>query len=166
MRILAVCVLVGLLVAGAVDVARYYPQLPQKVASHFDAAGRPNGWSSKPSFVTLYLGVTLAIAVAFLILPWLLPRLPARMVNLPHKDYWLAPDRRAQTCRWLSAWLLWMGSATLAFLVALFHLTVRANLGPRPALGASPLWLLVGFGGFTLVWCVWVFTRFRRPRGG
>jgi uncharacterized membrane protein len=25
----------------------YYPQLPAQLASHFDAAGRPNGWSSK-----------------------------------------------------------------------------------------------------------------------
>ncbi len=32
-----------------------YPSLPTKLAVHFDAAGNPNGWSSKNDFYTTYL---------------------------------------------------------------------------------------------------------------
>ena len=41
-----------------------YPSLPTRLAVHFDAAGNPNGWSSKNDFYTTYLilaGTYLAI---------------------------------------------------------------------------------------------------------
>jgi len=36
-------------------VGRIWKKLPDTVASHFDAAGVPNGWSSKGFFVALFL---------------------------------------------------------------------------------------------------------------
>jgi hypothetical protein len=53
----------------------------------------------------------------------------------------------------------------LAFLIGLFHLTIRANLGPRPVLGGALAWMLGAYGGFVLLWCIRVLVRFRRPRG-
>ena len=35
------------------QVAYYYPQLPDTVASHFDLAGNVDGTASKQTFVTL-----------------------------------------------------------------------------------------------------------------
>jgi uncharacterized membrane protein len=162
---LALCVLFAVLLVGVVDVAYHYPQLPQKMASHFDGAGRADGWSSKQSFLTTYAITTVGMAALFLLFAGLIPRLPVRMINLHNKDYWLAPDRKVATCRWIATWLLWMGNATLAFLAAIFHLTIRANLGPRRELGSATGWLLGVYGAFVLLWSVWVLFRFRRPRG-
>ena len=43
----------------------YYPELPEKVASHFDLDGNPNAWSSKQFFIAFYSIVTGAILSAY-----------------------------------------------------------------------------------------------------
>ena len=53
--------LVALAVAQAIF---YYPQLPGTMASHFDGAGHPNGWSSKPVFVGGMFGMMALMADA------------------------------------------------------------------------------------------------------
>lgn len=40
-----------------------YPSLPDVLATHFDGAGEPNGWSSRTSFTLLYLGLGLLMAM-------------------------------------------------------------------------------------------------------
>lgn len=40
-----------------------YPSLPEVLATHFNAAGQPDGWSSRTSFAILYLGLGLLMAV-------------------------------------------------------------------------------------------------------
>ena len=40
----------ALLVLAALQIAYFYPQLPDTVASRFDGAGRPNGWAPKGAF--------------------------------------------------------------------------------------------------------------------
>jgi uncharacterized membrane protein len=86
-----------------VQAAAAYPEMPDRVATHFDVGGRPNGWSSKPA---LYVGWAahvsaanaIAVAVA-LLMPVMLSKTP-RLVNLPRKRYWLAtPERRARASR-------------------------------------------------------------------
>ena len=50
----------------------YYPQLPAQLASHFDAAGRPNGWSSKSAYFALQAFIVLVLTLCFAALPaWL-----------------------------------------------------------------------------------------------
>lgn len=40
----------GLMVLLAVQALYYYPQLPERMASHFGADGRPNGWTTREGF--------------------------------------------------------------------------------------------------------------------
>lgn len=40
-----------------------YPSLPETLVTHFNAAGQPDGWSSRTSFTLLYLGMGLLLAV-------------------------------------------------------------------------------------------------------
>ncbi|MCW5852792.1 MAG: DUF1648 domain-containing protein [Anaerolineae bacterium] len=47
----------------AVVTLAVYPGLPEILVTHFDAAGEPNGWSSRTSFTILYLGLGLLMAV-------------------------------------------------------------------------------------------------------
>lgn len=69
--------------------------LPDTVASHFGADGRADGWSSRPAFLLTMAGVG-----AFLLLMPLVVRLAMRlapgMVNVPHPEYWLAPEHREE----------------------------------------------------------------------
>ena len=48
-------------------------------------------------FFGLQAFVLVVVTACFAILPAVIEGLPPRMVNLPNKDYWLAPERRAAT---------------------------------------------------------------------
>ncbi len=51
-----------------------YPQLPAEVATHFDAQGNPNGWSSPLMAVLLGPGLALLLLGVFAVLPHIDPR--------------------------------------------------------------------------------------------
>src|SRR5580692_11121933 len=71
--------------------------LPERLASHFGASGLPNGWMTKPQFFIAYALVFLpALFVEFLV-GRSVAKKPADKLRLPNKEYWLAPERRAET---------------------------------------------------------------------
>ena len=139
-----------------------FDALPARMASHFDGAGNPNGWQSKTGFAltaallsALFFGLTC-------VAPLMIRATPEHQINLPHKEYWLAPERRAQTIERLVAWLSWFSCATLGFLAGTFELVIRANLRGT-ALGHS-IWLLLGgYVLFMLTSSVGLVLGFRRP---
>jgi uncharacterized membrane protein len=153
-------------VAGGAIAAWYWPALPERVASHFDAAGRPDGWSSRGSFVGLMLGMTVFHAALFLGIEQLVRRAPSRWINLPHKDEWLAPARAAKTREVLAGHLLALGLATIVLVDLISAMTLAANAGGAPRLGAGAWVLLAGFVAVTLGIVVRMLVVFgRRPAG-
>ena len=86
--------LLGLVFVSLVEAARQWSSAPSVVPSHFDAAGRPNAWTSRDGFFALQVGVTLGIGVLFIGMTRLLKSIPLSLINLPNKRYWLAPERR------------------------------------------------------------------------
>jgi serine/threonine-protein kinase len=135
----------ALVLAALALAIAYYPQLPDRMASHFDGAGQANGWSPKASFFGLEAFILVLMTACFAIMPALIEGLPPRLVNLPNKDYWLAPERRAATMASISSALTWFGCAVLAFLIAITWLVIRVNLGLEAGLPSPPTWgLLAG----------------------
>ena len=157
-------VFAALLLAVVTQALVYYPQLPERMASHFGGAGQPNGWSSKASFFGLQTFVVVVAVACFACLPAWIQRLPARLINLPNKEYWLAPERRVQTMASVGAALTWFGCVVLAFILALTWLVIRFNLGRDPVLPGAGVGVLLG--GF-VVCVVLLIVRFlylgRRP---
>lgn len=153
-----------LLALAVLQVLVYYPQLPEVMASHFDGSGRADGWSSKTTFFVID-AVMLALLVAmFLGLPKI--RWPDRWVSLPHKDYWLSPEKRRETYRIFEREMLVFGCATLVLLLVVMQWTIRANLDGSETLPAAGLWWLMGaYLVFTALWTVRLVLRFRRPPG-
>lgn len=150
--------------AGGVIAAWYWPRLPERVASHFDAAGRPDGWSTRGSFVGLMLGMTAFNAAVFLLIEQVVRRLPPKWINLPHKEAWLAPERAQRTRDRLGAHLLAMGLATVVLLDLLSAMTLATNSGAAPRLGNGAWILLAGFVAVTLAIVVRMLVVFaRRP---
>jgi uncharacterized membrane protein len=155
----------ALLLLTALQIAHFYPLLPDTVASHFDGAGRPNGWAPKGAFLGLYAAVVALMTGLFLVVPVFLARLPVALINLPNKDYWLAPERRRQTWATIQVHLLTLGNATVAFVVIVFQLAMRANLSQPPTLSPA-IWILLGaLLVFTATWTVRFFRAFRLPPG-
>src|SRR5215475_5458980 len=112
-------------VASAARVLACVSRLPYPVAVHFDAAGTPNGWMPPPLFAAFHLGLLALLAAVFLGLPRTLRRLPAHLINLPRKDYWLAPERREATLARLGDRLAWLGLAVIGFVTFGEELVLR-----------------------------------------
>ncbi|MBS0663872.1 MAG: DUF1648 domain-containing protein [Verrucomicrobia bacterium] len=104
-----------------------HDRLPERVATHFNAAGQANGWMTRDQHLVWQIATFTVIGLLFQGLVFLQARLPAEYVNLPHRDYWLAPEHRAATHAWLSGLLLVTGALLELFLVAIFHLVYLAN---------------------------------------
>jgi len=77
------------------------------------------------------VGVLLGISAIFMLTPRMLRRVPVSLINLPNKEYWLAPERRDESMRFLEREMQWMGVLTVAFLLLVLHLAIRANLRGR-----------------------------------
>ena len=141
----------------------YYSQLPDTLASHFDSEGNPNGWSSKTSFFTLYLGMMVLFAGIFLLMPRYLTKLPISIVSLPNKEYWMAPERNTETMSYIGKQMLLLGNGTMMFFICIIHLVIDANMKSTAQLASSAMWILLGgFLAFTIVWSIRFVLRFYR----
>jgi len=155
----------GLLVAGnLVQACAYYAVLPDRVASHFNAAGVPDGWQSKGATFFTHLGLVGGVAFVFLPLVCLLVRFgPASLIGMPHKEYWLAEPRGRESRMSLVTFGVWALNLSLALIAAQMEIVYRANLAGMANLGE---WLWGCIAGFVLAMAVWTasfYRRFRRP---
>lgn len=137
-------------------------QLPESVATHFDASGTPNGWMTKRQhliFTSAFgIGLPLFMVAAFS----LIHVLPARLVNIPNRDYWLAPERKAETSAWIQRQGIWLASVMVCWIAALNFMLVRANEQQPPHLPATPmLWLTGTLLVYIIIFIVRMFSRFR-----
>jgi uncharacterized membrane protein len=135
---------VFLLLSGLLMMAYYYPQMPQRMASHFAADGRANGWQSREGFFVLMLLVTSASAVVCFLAPRQIAAQPSARINLPNRDYWLAPERREETMRFISATMAWLGCGILFVLIAGTFLALQANLSPGHRFNSQATFAVMG----------------------
>jgi len=137
--------------------------LPPIVASHFGAGGVANGFMGRGAYTLLMLIVVIAVPMLIASSTVVVRILPPRLVNLPNKEYWLAPERRAASLEALGSLGLRFAVALAVFLCFVHWLVVQANSVQPPKLQEA--WLFVGlavFGAATLGWIYGVFRRFRR----
>ncbi|MEO6875869.1 MAG: DUF1648 domain-containing protein [Opitutaceae bacterium] len=109
-----------------------HSHLPERVAAHFNGIGQPNGWVSRDALLGWQIGAMAFLAALFCGIAYLQPCLPTDFINLPHRDYWLASERRAATDAWIAGLIFAVGSLVVAFLMFVFHLVYRVNLTPEP----------------------------------
>lgn len=121
-----------------------HDRLPVRVATHFGAAGQPNGWMSRGAHTVWHVTTVLFLAAIIQGITLVHSRLPAKFINLPHRELWLAPERAVATREWISGTVQLVGCALMLFFIALFHLVYRANLSPQPRLSTAIWWYLGG----------------------
>jgi uncharacterized membrane protein len=144
------------------NLAADWSQLPDHIATHFNADGSPNGWSTRAGFLAPVIAILVLCGGLFLVAGWF-DRLPDRLINLPNKDYWLAPQRRADTFAALSDWLRWFLLAPMAFLVFIFTRVLNANLAAEPRLEGHVFAMLGVMFVAIAVLLVWPYWRFGKP---
>jgi uncharacterized membrane protein len=151
---------------AAIHFSSNYSQLPDLVASHFDAHGIANGWQSKSAFFSVFVAVSVLAAAIGFGLPRIITVVPAQLINLPNKRYWLSPEHLAETQEFLSAYFAWFGCALFVVMISTFDSAVQSNLHPENRPDISRMWyILVGFLAFVVVWIIRMLARFSRaPR--
>jgi serine/threonine-protein kinase len=153
-----------LAIGGAIYFSSLYAQLPEVMASHFNARGVPNGWQTKSAFFSVLAGVSVLAAVVGFGIPMLIAVLPPELINLPNKNYWLAPERRAETMNFLNAHFAWFGCALFAVILFTINFAIQANLRPgRPPDATPMLFVLAAFVGFAILGTIRIFKRFGAP---
>jgi uncharacterized membrane protein len=144
------------------QVAYFDDRLPGVVATHFDATGTANGFMERPAFIAFYVGLLLFVSFVFVGIALVVRRVPAELINLPNKDYWLAPDRADDTRAWLGREFMSFGVVVVLFLVAVMQQVFAANAqGGTPHLSGGSIWLyLVAMLAAVLVLLVRMIRRF------
>lgn len=136
-------------------------RLPATVATHFDASGRPNGWMSHSAYLRFILVFGLAFPLLVPAISYVARFLPAGCFNLPNRDYWLAPEHRAEVSAYLFRHSLWFASLALGFVIGLHLSTVHAN-----SVGYLPIWLVLTLTGSfllgTAIWAIGMIRHFKR----
>lgn len=138
-----------------------FGRLPAVVPSHFGASGAPNAWMPRAGFVGLYAFVVLFLAIALTLSIRRAKALPNSSLNLPHKDYWLAPERRQATLSAIEAQMFVFGAATFVLLFDVFGQAFRVGLGLAAKLDHPGLSLGL-YTAFIVVWMTVFVRRFRR----
>lgn len=145
------------------QIVYYYPNLPEKVAAHFNASGEPDNWTSKRGYLVFQIILLLFTAAVSFGLPLLLKKLPASAINIPHKAYWLAPERRNATFSILQKRFEWFGVGLCALMISINQLAIRANLLDQNLSPAS--WYVLGaFLLFVVIWSVKLCREFNITR--
>lgn len=139
-------------------------QLPPEVASHFNGSGHADATMSRGAYLT----VMAVLANGVPVLTWWLQDRAARLgrINIPHHEFWLAPERRAESLRFMSRHAVAMSLALLVLLVSVHLLVVKAHLAGegRPVLDLHAFFaVLLAFVAFSLLWIAGMFRRFRSP---
>jgi len=144
-----------------------YPRLPDPMASHFNPGGAATAWMPKSAFFMLIAIVTLAAGVPIFLVPRSMAKLPNNKINLANREYWLAPERRAETMQYLGIQMGWFGCAVLALLFSGLYIAVAANQRPEHTFDSGSFYVALGaFFAFILFWLVRLLSHFARvPQG-
>ena len=141
--------------------------LPEVVASHFGPSGRANGFMPREAYAQLMAGLIVALPLLVVYLPNALMRRGAGAINLPHRQYWLAPERREQTIERLCRGSFGFGYLLVAFLGYVHQVVLLANRVIPPGLPLE--WFVGGLVAFVvgMLGYAFLFLRpfLRVPRG-
>jgi ABC-type Fe3+ transport system permease subunit len=141
--------------------------MPERVASHFNAAGEPDSWMSRSVHFKFMTVFGTAFPLAILVLCYLVRHLPDSLINIPHREYWLAAERRERSLQDLFRHSILLACLGVAFMAGVHFLVLQANTRSPVHLPISSL--LVVTGGLIvglLWWIVTMLRHFRAPDSG
>lgn len=123
-------------------------ELPEPVASHFGATGAPNGFMPRRVYTSVMLVLAIGAPLLLVLLTWFAIKNPGARINLPNREFWLAPERRGQTVSFLRAHILRFAALLVSFSCYAHWLVVRANTSQPVRLAGS--WFIGGLAVFSI----------------
>lgn len=137
---------------------------PAQMAAHFNAQGLPDRFTTKMDFFGAEVETMIIIVGLGLLIQILVLTVPVEWVNMPNRDYWLAPERRASVIDRLSSFGAMLFAMILFVVQFGFELAVSANLH-QPILFQAfymmPVMVLFFIGSIAMLF--WLAYTFRLP---
>lgn len=139
-------------------------KLPVLMATHFDLTGHANGWMGRTSYLELTCGTVLGLPLFMVGVTLITGRL-GRGLNIPNRDYWLAPERRAATVAVALRFVVVLAAIVVLLFSCLHLLVTSANAdSAHPHLNAAVfITMFLGFLAAVLVWIALLRRRFALP---
>ena len=139
--------------------------LPDRVATHFNAAGQADGWMPRGEAIKSFALFAAGISLLTPVLMFCIRFLPARLLNVPRKEYWTRPENYRAACVFLFRSSLWFATLGVIFATGSFVLLVQANQSLQAVLNNAGLLALTAlYLGGLLAWIVWLVVYFTRER--
>jgi hypothetical protein len=136
--------------------------LPEVAASHFVGSGAANGFMTRGSYESFMLLFVVVLPLVLVFVPTISLDNPKAGIRLPNKEYWLAPERQAETIAFLRQHMARFGSMLVVFLCYIHWLVIRANTLVPPQMPAS--WVIGGIVVFVISALIWTNMLLRRFR--
>jgi len=137
--------------------------LPQKVATHFNFAGKPDGFMTLQNHQSFIILSTICFPLFMVFMVGVLPMWFPSLVNISHRDYWFAPDRKTQTLDYLFNMACKLGVLMVFFFVGLNVIIVLANNSNPVLMPKLPFFVVMAlFLIGVLLWVVMLFLKFRK----
>jgi serine/threonine-protein kinase len=140
----------------------FYSRLPPEVASEFSFSGEPQRSMSKGMFLIFNLATLTLLPLLMLGLGWISTKLPRWMIDLPNKDYWLAPERIKETASGIFDFVLWQSVAVVAFLTFVLGCAIFANMGHAEAMRIPPSAALLAYLIFVAVSVLRFYRKYKK----
>ena len=113
-------------------------------ASHFDASGNADSFISRSNY--LFFMILLITLTSLFIggLGKFVTSLPEESINLPNRSYWLSPERKVESLKYISNWLQLFSAGIAVFLCYVHWLVVQANSTESKQLESTHLYIGLG----------------------
>ena len=124
------------------------------VATHFNFAGNPDYWMTQSHSTLVWLLAGCGFPLFFIAIGYSVrfQSISKHTLNIPNREYWLAPERIEETSAYVFHIYLWLAFLGAIFMLMQMGLQIQANHQSPPHL-STPLALSVG-GGFIAVTAV------------
>ncbi len=143
----------------AISIVTSIPALPDRVATHFNSAGDPDGWMSRTVYLVGFSAITLGTSFFMSALTYAVRFFPASMLSIPREDYWRSPENHPRACAFLFRHTLWLAALNLFFMRSVHQTIIIANLDDPPSLSGGHSG--VGIAIFITSILLWIFLLIR-----
>jgi serine/threonine-protein kinase len=104
-----------------------YLVLPENIAIHFSLNGEPNGWMSKTMHAIAFGSIGTFTSSLVIGSFYMIRHLPKDIINIPNRDYWLAPERFQHTMSDLMNYGIGFANVILLIFIGVGFLILEAN---------------------------------------
>jgi len=157
-------ILIMILVLLLFQVFYFYPKISEPFGTRFGKSGDILQTTSRTGFMVQGVLIPIIITFIFLIIPANLHKFSQKYWNIPHKDYWLADERKKETFKFISLKMNLLGIVFAGTILIAQQVPINRNV-PVYSIEIPGMNLVIGlFLFFLFIWLGDFILHFRRVK--